>query len=63
MRTAAEGNRNAMLYWAVHRLAEMIEGGAPRDWARVLEQAGVAAGLGEDEVRDTIASALGRADA
>jgi len=62
VRTAAEGNRNEMLYWAGHRLREMVEAGAPTDWAKVLEQAAVDAGLPRDEAADTIASALGRAD-
>jgi hypothetical protein len=58
VRTAAEGNRNAMLYWAGRRLAEMVEGGAPRGWAEVLEQAAVDAGLPRDEASGTVASAL-----
>jgi hypothetical protein len=59
VRTAAEGNRNDMLYWAGRRLAEMVDSGAPKDWAQVLEQAAVDAGLDKDEIADTIASALG----
>jgi hypothetical protein len=58
VRTAAEGNRNAMLYWAGNRLREM---GAPRDWAQVLEQAAVDAGLSRNEASGTLASALGGA--
>ena len=62
VRTAQEGNRNEMLYWAGHRLREMVEAGAPTDWAKVLEQAAVDAGLPRDEAADTLASALGRVD-
>jgi hypothetical protein len=58
VRTATEGNRNAMLYWAGRRLAEMVEGGAPKGWAEVLEQAAVDAGLPRDEASGTVASAL-----
>jgi bifunctional DNA primase/polymerase-like protein len=59
---APEGRRNATLYWAACRLREMLESGAPESWVGVLEQAGVAAGLDQAEVRDTIASGLGRAE-
>jgi len=59
VRTAGEGNRNNMLYWAAQRLREMD---APTDWAEALEQAAVAAGLDRDEAAGAIASALGRAD-
>jgi Bifunctional DNA primase/polymerase, N-terminal len=55
---APEGRRNATLYWAGRRLAEMVDQGAPGHWREVLEQAGVAAGLPAAEVRATIASAL-----
>jgi hypothetical protein len=59
---APEGRRNATLHWAACRLREMLDQGAPREWAQVLEQAGVAAGLDQVEVRDTVASGLGRAE-
>jgi hypothetical protein len=59
VRTATEGNRNALLYWAGCRLREV---GAPKDWAEVLEQAAVDAGLTRNEAASTLASALGRAD-
>jgi hypothetical protein len=55
VRTAQPSNRNNMLYWAGNRLREM---GAPTDWAQVLEQAAVDAGLPRDEASDTLASAL-----
>jgi hypothetical protein len=55
---APEGQRNAVLYWAGCRLAEMVEEGAPASWAEVLHRAGVAIGLAPAEVRDTLASAL-----
>jgi hypothetical protein len=61
VRTAVEGNRNSMLYWAGRRLAEMVESGAPKDWADALEQAAVDAGLSRDEAAGTLASALGKA--
>jgi hypothetical protein len=59
VRTAPEGNRNDMLYWAGRRLREMVDRGAPKDWAKILEQAAVDAGLEKDEIAETIASALG----
>jgi Bifunctional DNA primase/polymerase, N-terminal len=59
---APEGNRNAVLYWAGCRLAEMLAQGAPASWAEALVQAGVAAGLELSECRDTVASALGRVE-
>jgi hypothetical protein len=59
---APEGRRNATLHWAACRLREMLDQGAPEAWAAVLEQAGVAAGLGQVEVCDTVASGLGRAE-
>jgi Bifunctional DNA primase/polymerase, N-terminal len=58
LQRAPEGQRNAVLYWAGCRLAEMVEAGAPASWADVLERAGVAIGLDLGEVRDTLASAL-----
>jgi hypothetical protein len=57
---APEGRRNATLYWAGKRLAELLEGGAPESWVDTLVRAGVATGLEEGEVRGTVASALGR---
>ena len=57
-----EGCRNTVLYWCGCRLAEMVKEGAPPSWADVLIRAGVAAGLEQAEVRDTMASALGRAE-
>ena len=62
MGEAPEGRRNATLHWAACRLPEMLDQGAPREWAQVLEQAGVAAGLDQVEVRDTVASGLGKAE-
>jgi hypothetical protein len=59
---APEGRRNATLYWAACRLREMLDQGAPAAWVAVLEQAGVAAGLDQVEVRDTVASGLGGAE-
>lgn len=57
---ASEGDRNAALYWAGCRCAEMIADGAidTATAAGVLEQAGARAGLGRREVMDTIGSAL-----
>ncbi|HEV8166268.1 MAG TPA: bifunctional DNA primase/polymerase [Actinomycetota bacterium] len=60
LQRAPEGRRNAVLYWAGCRLAEMVERGAPASWADVLVRAGVAAGPEPGECRDTVASALGR---
>jgi hypothetical protein len=62
LQRAPEGCRNAVLYWAGCRLAEMVAQGAPPSWANVLIRAGVAAGLEQAEVRDTMASALGRTE-
>jgi Bifunctional DNA primase/polymerase, N-terminal len=55
VRTATEGNRNNLLYWAGRRLAETD---APPEWAKVLEQAAVDAGLSRSEAADALASAL-----
>jgi hypothetical protein len=62
LQRAPEGCRNAVLYWAGCRFAEMVAQGAPPSWADVLIRAGVAAGLEQAEVRDTMASALGRTE-
>ena len=59
---APEGRRNAVLFWAGCRLAEMLAAGAPASWVEVLERAGEAVGLERGEVRDTVASALGRVE-
>jgi len=60
LQRAPTGQRNATLYWCGKRLAEMLAEGAPEPWVEVLVRAGVAAGLDRAEVRDTVASALGR---
>jgi len=62
LQRAPEGRRNATLYWAGRRLAEMLDQGAPDHWREVLEQAGLAAGLEPAEVRATLASALDGAE-
>jgi hypothetical protein len=55
---AAEGNRNAVLFWAARRA---IEHRLPTGMASsALEQAGLDAGLGESEVRSTLRSAARR---
>jgi hypothetical protein len=55
---ATEGTRNARLYWAACRLAELIGEGAPPAWSDILARAGVAAGLPEAEARRTVRSGL-----
>jgi hypothetical protein len=57
---ASEGDRNAALYWAGRRCAEMVEDGAldTATAAGVLEQAGLRAGLDRGEAASTIRSAL-----
>lgn len=56
---AREGNRNAALYWAARKLAELHRLGLIRDpRCAELEAAARAAGLDRDEVARTIASAL-----
>jgi hypothetical protein len=59
---APEGTRNHVLFWAGCRLRELLDNGAPETWVETLIDAGIAAGLGRAECRDTVASALGRSD-
>lgn len=62
---ASEGTRNARLYWATCRMAEVIAaGGLTADEAQhCLHLAGEAAGLTGDEVAATVASGLRKAGA
>jgi hypothetical protein len=59
---AAEGERNAGLYWGAMRVAELVSaGGLDRSWgAELLAEAARRAGLPEIEARRTIASAMRR---
>jgi hypothetical protein len=59
--TAPEGKRNAVLYWAACRGAELVaEGAASAEAvAALLCSAAVAAGLPEAEARRTVDSAMG----
>jgi hypothetical protein len=59
MAAARPGQRNDKLFWCACRLAELLAEGAPSAWIELLVEAGVAAGLGEAEVRKTIRSGLG----
>jgi hypothetical protein len=60
---AAEGGRNAILYWGAMRVAELVSAGAlDRAWGGdLLAEAARRAGLPEIEARRTIASAMRRA--
>jgi hypothetical protein len=58
MAAARPRQRNDRLYWCACRLHELLEEGAPPAWIELLVDAGVAAGLGEAEVRKTIKSGL-----
>jgi hypothetical protein len=55
---AQKGSRNAWLYWAACRVAELIAEGAPRALAAQLEDAAVARGLPRAEAKRTITSGL-----
>jgi Bifunctional DNA primase/polymerase, N-terminal len=55
---APQGERNNRLHWCACRLRELLDQGAPQAWVELLVRAGVAAGLGEQECRRTVASGL-----
>lgn len=57
----AKGSRNDILYWASCRALE--EGSPPSAVAHAMTAAGKAAGLGEDEIRASVRSAIGRVGA
>jgi hypothetical protein len=65
MVTAAEGERNNILYWAANRFAEAMEKGliGGQDALALLVAAGQACGLDEREIRATVNSAFRASDA